>query len=240
MRTILITNDDGIVSDGIIRLAKTAREFGEVWVIAPMHQRSGASHSITLHDPLDVYPHDFPVEGVKAYACSGTPGDCVRVGSLSVMSTKPDVVLSGINLGYNVATDLQYSATVGAAFEAAFQGYRAIALSEHINGCHEVTDAYLKEILDEYIDFDAGYGHIVNVNFPGCTLSECGGILRNTATSHSSIYYDHYNKVCDLPGGGVRYMIEGDLNLESEPGTDFHALTDNFISVGIVNNVGVS
>ncbi|MBO4901038.1 MAG: 5'/3'-nucleotidase SurE [Lachnospiraceae bacterium] len=239
MRKILITNDDGIESAGIIRLAEAALEYGEVWVIAPMHQRSGASHSISLHDPLDVIPHDFPVKGVTAFACSGTPSDCVRVGSLSVMPYKPDVVLSGINLGFNVATDLQYSATVGAAFEAAFQGYRAIALSEHLNGCHEVTDAYLKEILDEYIDFDAGYGHIVNVNFPGCALSEYRGILRNTATSHSSIYYDHYNKVCDLDGGGVRYMIEGVLNLESEPGTDFHAVFDNYISVGIVSNVGV-
>ena len=198
MRKILITNDDGIGSDGLIRLAEAAKNFGEVWVIAPMHQRSGASHSITLHEHLDVYPHDFPVEGIKAYACSGTPGDCGRVGSLSVMSTKPDVVLSGINLGYNVATDLQYSATVGAAFEAAFQGYRAIALSEHINGIHEVTDAYLTEILDEYIDFDAGYGRIVNVNFPGCTLSECGGLLAKASHTGRVIWlkeredtYDH-------------------------------------------------
>ena len=239
MRKILITNDDGIESEGLIRLVRAALGYGEVWVIAPMHQRSGASHSISIHESLDVIPYAFPVEGVKAYACSGTPSDCVRVGSLSVMPYKPDVVLSGINLGFNVATDLQYSATVGAAFEAAFQGYRAIALSEHLNGCHKVTDAYLKDILDEYIDYDAGYGHIVNVNFPGCALSEFNGILKNTATSRRAIYYDHYNKVCDLDGGGIRYMIEGDLNTESEPGTDFHAVFDNFISVGIVNNVGV-
>ena len=128
---ILITNDDGIEADGLIRLAEAAKEFGEVWVVAPKRERSAASHSITLRRHIDVYPHnDFPVEGVKAYHCSGKPADCVRVGALAVMPEKPDLVLSGINYGYNSATDIQYSATVGAAFEAAFQGIHAIALSE--------------------------------------------------------------------------------------------------------------
>ena len=102
-RRILITNDDGIDSGGIARLAKAAKDFGEVWVVAPQHQRSAASHCITLREPIDVYPHDFAVEGVHAYSCSGTPADCVRVGGLSVMPVRPDVVLSGINFGYNVA-----------------------------------------------------------------------------------------------------------------------------------------
>ena len=98
-RKILITNDDGIESDGIARLAEAAKEFGEVWIVAPESQRSAASHSITLRHPIDVLPHDFPVEGVHAFSCSGTPGDCVRVGSLNIMPVKPDVVLSGINFG---------------------------------------------------------------------------------------------------------------------------------------------
>ena len=121
MRTILITNDDGIEAGGIVRLAKAAAEFGEVWVVAPARQMSAASHSITLHSPLDIYPHSFPVPGVRAFSCSGTPGDCVRTGSLSILPRRPDVVLSGINYGYNVASDIQYSATAGAAFEAAFR-----------------------------------------------------------------------------------------------------------------------
>lgn len=238
MRKILITNDDGIDADGIIRLAQAAMTLGEVWVVAPIHQRSAASHSITLREPIDVYPHDFPVKGVHAFSCTGTPADCVRVGSLSVMPYKPDLVLSGINFGYNAATDIQYSATVGAAFEAAFQGYQAIAVSEHINGVHAVTDAYLEELLREYADYPLGYGQVVNINFPGCEISECKGIVRNAVTSHSSFYHDHYNVVTELDNGGIRYMVEGDLNLESEPGTDFKALIDKYISVGIVNNVG--
>ena len=103
MKTILITNDDGIEAGGIVRLAEAAAEFGEVWVVAPARQMSAASHSITLHSPVDIYPHSFPVPGVRAFSCSGTPGDCVRVGSLSILPRRPDVVLSGINYGYNVA-----------------------------------------------------------------------------------------------------------------------------------------
>ena len=106
MKTILITNDDGIFADGLIRLAATAKSFGEVWVVAPESQRSAASHSITLHSYIDVRPAAFPVPGVHAFASSGTPGDCVRVGSLSVMPARPDIVLSGINYGYNAASDI--------------------------------------------------------------------------------------------------------------------------------------
>ncbi len=238
MRRILITNDDGIDAEGLIRLVKAAKRFGEIWVVAPLHQRSAASHSITLRQPVDIYPHDFPVPGVKAYSCSGTPADCVRVGSLGVMSDKPDVLLSGINFGYNVATDLQYSATAGAAFEASFQGYGAIALSEHLNGCHEVTDAYLDQILEEYIDVRPGFGRIINVNFPGCALSECGGILRDRWTSHDSFFHDGYAVVEELEDGGRRYMVDGIHNDKAEEGSDFRAVVDNYVSVGIVNNVG--
>lgn len=238
MRKILITNDDGIDSEGIVRLAEAAKEFGEVWVIAPIHQRSAASHSITLREPIDIYPHDFPVEGVKAYSCTGTPADCVRVGGLSVMPYKPDVVLSGINDGYNMATDLQYSATVGAAFEAAFQGWHAIALSERYGGPREVTDTYLIEVLSECLDMKAGYDRVINVNFPGCALDEFKGIVRNCKTSASSIFKDSYKVIAELEGGGLRYMVDGEYIEECEEGTDFRALMDNYIAIGIINNVG--
>ena len=144
---ILITNDDGITSDGIIRLARTARKFGDVLVVAPEKQRSAASHSITLHAHVDIVPHDFPVEGVTAWSCSGTPADCIRVGHRYLYNGETDLALSGINHGYNVATDIQYSATAGAAFEASFQGLHGITLSEGPGGSHEVTDAYLEDIL---------------------------------------------------------------------------------------------
>ncbi|MBQ7534560.1 MAG: 5'/3'-nucleotidase SurE [Stomatobaculum sp.] len=237
MRTILITNDDGIEAGGIIRLAEAAKEFGEVWVVAPAQQMSAASQSITLHSPIDVYPHVFPVSGVHAFSCSGTPGDCVRVGSLSVMPRKPDVVLSGINYGLNVASDIQYSATAGAAFEASFQGLPGIAFSEEAVPCHEVSDRYLKELLEELLEERPGPGQILNVNFPGCPLAQCRGILRDRSVSQGMIFRDHYLELEQLPGGGVRLMVEGVYDASAEEGTDLRAVTEGYVSVGLVNNI---
>ncbi len=235
---ILITNDDGIEAAGIIRLARVAKEFGEVWVVAPESQRSAASHSISLHNAIDIYPYeDFPIDGVHTYSCSGTTGDCVRVGGLNVMPEKPDVVLSGINFGLNVASDIQYSATAGAAFEATFQGYHAIALSE---GCNfqDVTDKYIREILKRLLDQPLKPGHIHNVNFPDCPLSDCKGILYNRTVSQGMFYKDHYNVVEELDDGGVRYMVEGVYTPEAEEDSDYHAVLNNYVSVGVVNNIG--
>ncbi len=89
---ILITNDDGIEAPGIRRLAEAAKEFGNVVVVAPASQCSAASHSITLRHSIEVHPQDFPVSGVKAYSCIGTPADCVRVWAVKVMPQKPYVV----------------------------------------------------------------------------------------------------------------------------------------------------
>ncbi len=236
---ILITNDDGIYADGIVRLAKVAREFGEVWIIAPEKERSAASHSITLRHALDVYPvNDFPVDGVMAYSCSGTPADCVRVGSLSVMPEKPGIVISGINKGYNMASDIQYSATAGAAFEAAFQGYHPISVSEGFGDMHEVTDRYLTEVLDKVINSPIPCGYIHNINFPGCPLAECRGILYDRKVSPGMYFSDTYDRIEELENGGVRYMIHGTPTMTAEEGSDFRAILDNYVSVGLVNNIG--
>ncbi len=237
MRRILLTNDDGIGADGLLRLAAAAVAYGEVWVVAPESQRSAASHSITLHTAIDAFPHDFPVPGVKAFACGGTPADCVRIGCLSLLPEKPDVVLSGINYGYNAATDTQYSATVGAALEAAFQGIHAIALSEGAHECHEVTDAFLSDVLEELIDQRLGCGKIYNVNFPSCALSDCRGILRDRHLSRGTFYHDRYIVQEKLPGGGLRLMVQGQYNEDAEPDTDFRAIVDGYISIGVVNNL---
>ena len=235
MRKILITNDDGIDSDGIIRLAEAAKQFGEVYVVAPDSQRSAMSHSITLRTYIDVYPYDFKVEGVHAYSCSGTPADCVRVGVLNVVPDGPDVVLSGINYGYNVASDIQYSATAGAAFEAAFQGVQTIALSEGTT-YHEVTDEYLSQILRELLDEPLGEDEILNVNFPDCPLSDCKGILYDRQVSKSAFYSDSYEETL-LPDGGIRYNVHGSYTGYCEEDTDFRAVIEGYVSIGKVSNI---
>ena len=237
MRSILITNDDGIMAEGIIRLAHAAVRFGKVWVVAPDGQRSAASHSITLRSPVDVYPHEFPVENVHAFSCSGTPADCVRVGGLFIMPQKPDVVLSGINYGYNVASDIQYSATAGAAFEASFQGFLGIALSEQACDSHEVTDAYLSGVLSMLLDRSMEPGKIINVNFPGCALTQCGGILDDRTVSQNMVFRDRYRQTGTLPGNGIRLMVDGIYQEEAREGTDFRALIENYISIGTVTNI---
>ncbi|MCR4909533.1 MAG: 5'/3'-nucleotidase SurE [Lachnospiraceae bacterium] len=234
---ILITNDDGIDSDGIVRLSEAAREFGRVWVVAPAKENSAASHSITLRHSLEVHPHDFPVEWVEAFSVSGTPGDCVRVGSLSIMPSGPDLVLSGINYGYNMASDIQYSATAGAAFEAEFQGCPAIAFSEAAQKNHQVTDRYLREIMEELMNEPYIPGQILNVNFPGCALHECRGILRDRKVSRLAFYKDRYNVVRKFPDGGAELMVEGFHEPGTEEGTDYAAILGNYVSVGRVKNI---
>ena len=238
MRNILITNDDGIDSDGIIRLAAAAKRYGNVWIVAPVHERSAASHCISLRDHIDIMPHDFAIDNVKAFSCSGTPADCVRVGGLAVMDVRPDVVLSGINYGYNVASDVQYSATAGAAFEARFQGYNAIALSEGAGPEHSVTDEYMIRILDELIDEMPPKLCIWNVNFPDVKTDECRGILYDRKVSESMIYRDTYDLAGELPGGGRRYMVHGHRESRAEEGTDMEAVLAGYVSVGHVRNVG--
>lgn len=230
MRKILITNDDGINADGIIRLAQAATEFGEVWVIAPDSQRSAMSHSITLRHSVDAWKVDFPVPGVHAYACSGTPGDCVRIGSLNIVPEKPDHVFSGINYGFNAASDIQYSATAGAAFEAAFQGIHTIAFSEDACEIHEVTERYLKEIIAELLNKPLGVNQIWNVNFPGCQLAECNGILRDRKVSTDAFYVDRYIETT-VSEDKVSYMVEGIRNYSALEGTDLKAIFDNYISM---------
>ncbi|MBR4627905.1 MAG: 5'/3'-nucleotidase SurE [Ruminococcus sp.] len=238
MLSILITNDDGIASDGLVRLARAAQEFGEVWAVAPDGQRSAASHAITLHGTVDIFPADFPVEGVHAFSCSGTPADCVRTGALSVMPHKPDVVISGINNGLNTATDIQYSGTCGAAFEGAFQGILSIALSEDVHTCREVTDLYLSRLLRELISSGMpGQSEIYNVNFPACPLSELKGILYDRRVSDGMFYKDSYKTVEELPGGGVRLVVSGALDKKAEEGSDLRAVIENYISVGKAKNI---
>ena len=236
MKKILITNDDGIDSDGLIRLAKVAMEFGEVWVVAPHSQRSAMSHSITLRHSIEAWEVDFPVPGIRAYACDGTPADCVRIGVLNIVPEKPDHVFSGINYGYNVGSDLQYSATAGAAFEASFQKIHTIAFSEDADEMHEVTDEYIKDIMGDLLDKPLEINQIWNVNFPSCRLKDCKGILKGRTVSTDEFYKDRYLEK-KVTSGKISYMVEGIRNYEASQGTDLRAILENYVSIGIATNI---
>lgn len=237
MKKILITNDDGIKASGIIRLAKAAQKYGEVWVVAPECQRSAASHSITLHGSVDVHKSEFEISGVNAFYTTGTPCDCIRLGVLNIMPEKPDIVLSGINYGYNAGSDVQYSATVGAAMEAIFQKIPAVAFSEGTDDGYIITDMYIDKVLAEVINKAVGHDEIINVNFPTCKPEELQGVLWDRFVSKGCIFRDRYNSV-DLSDGGKRYTVEGIYNEDVEEGSDLRALFDKNISIGTVKNLG--
>lgn len=233
---ILIVNDDGINASGIIRLAAAAKKYGKVWVVAPESQRSGASHSINLHEPIGAWEVDFPVEDVTAWAITGSPADCARVGILSLMPVKPDLVLSGINYGYNAGTDVMYSGTVGAAMEAVFQGIPAIALSEATNEGTLVTDKYLEQVLDELIPAKFIPDEIINVNFPYAKPEEVKGILRDRKASRGRLFDDRYDLVGEKDGK-KQFMVNGVYQEVAEEGTDLKAIFDKYISIGTIRNI---
>ena len=243
MKKILITNDDGIQSPGLIRLVQAASTLGKVWVIAPDGQRSAQSHSITVRQAVDLHPVALPVAGVRAYACSGTPADCVRIGTAHLLKEQPDWVFSGINDGYNMATDIQYSATAGAAFEAAALNIPAIAVSEAAGGIHGLTDAWLQKILTDLTQRELQAGQIFNINFPGGNEEDFRGIRENRTVGRCPMYQAEYRTIEAWEDGGIRVAVSGTLDTESvlrneqEKESDFRALMEGYISIGIVNNI---
>lgn len=161
---ILITNDDGINSEGLFRVAKWARKLGEITVCAPKVEQSGKSHSIDIHNPFEVKQVEL-LQGVRAFSVDSSPADCVRFATLGLHETY-DLVISGVNKGLNLGEDIMYSATNGAIFEACTRGLKAIALSTHTQGFAD-AEAWF----DRVFDFVNGnnlfaYGNIFNVNIP--------------------------------------------------------------------------
>ena len=161
---ILITNDDGIEAEGLKHLVNWAKTKGEVSVFAPKTQQSAKSHSIEIHRGYEVKKVDI-FEGVEAYSVDSTPADCVRIAVLG-MKKQFDLVLSGINCGPNLGGDIHYSGTVGACFEGAMCGIKAIAVSAAFNNFDNAVkniDRVFNEIQSRRM-FD--FCEIVNVNFP--------------------------------------------------------------------------
>ena len=236
-RHILITNDDGIGADGIRKLAETARAFGEVTVVAPDAQRSAASHHCVFSRPLILKEYDFGVLGVKAYTLDGTPADCVRVGIFTA-DTRPDVVLSGINHGYNISSDIQYSGTVGAALEAAFLGVHAVAVSygNYRFEATDIVDRYLPGLLEEYMEKPLPGNQVWNINIPDCPADECAGIVRNAVMNTEHFYDDQYIK--EKTGDGTWSVTNIVKRIWDGPdNSDLKAVVNRYIAVGTVTNL---
>lgn len=164
---ILVSNDDGYRAPGIRALADAMRRFGRVTVVAPDHNHSGASNSLTLNRPLTV-DH---MSGESLYVVSGTPSDCVHVAMTGLLDEKPDLVVSGINCGANMGDDTMYSGTVAAAIEGYLFGVPSFAFSQTDRGWGELEGAarVAQTIIERYLDGRMGQPSapaLFNVNIP--------------------------------------------------------------------------
>lgn len=233
---ILVANDDGIDSPGLLRLANAAARLGDVWVAAPAGQCSGMSQKITIAGEISVEKRELPADVKAAYAIGGTPADCVKTAIKSLLPVKPDVVFSGINSGFNTGFDIAYSGTVGAAMEALLNGVPAIAFSETHVGCREVTDMFLYEIARELIQRPLA-GEIWNVNFPDCTLNEYKGILRDVKIEQHCFYENHYTRAEKENSCALSPYAELLDPERTENGSDLWAVLHGYIAIGRVKNM---
>jgi 5'-nucleotidase len=174
---ILVTNDDGIHGPGLVTMENIARAISDdVWVVAPDEERSGAGHAITLSNPLR-----YQKLAERRFEVSGTPSDCVILAVRKIMPGMPDLILSGVNRGQNIADDVTYSGTIAAAMEGTLLGIKSIALSQ-VSGIHgngesfAVAEAHGVGVVKKLLDYSFGRDTLINVNFPDCRPGEVAGI----------------------------------------------------------------
>lgn len=224
MPRLLVTNDDGYHSEGIQILADALDVLGEVWVVAPQSEQSGASHALTLDRPLRVRRL-----GERRFAVDGTPTDCVTVAMSHLMrDASPDLVVSGINFGPNMGADVHYSGTVSAAFEGVILGAPAMAVSQQLGeGMSFVLAARFARGLAAWI-LDRGLPKdtLLNVNVPvgvprGVELTRLG----------ARQYTEGVIEQTDPRGRQVLWIGGGRPMWEAADGTDFHELARGFVSV---------
>jgi 5'-nucleotidase len=228
---ILVTNDDGIASPGIYALVQALRTVGTVTVVAPDRQQSAVGHALTVSEPLRV-THIWRDEQFFGYAVSGTPADCVKLAVAQLLGRKPDLVVSGINHGYNTGINVLYSGTVSAATEAMLLGIPAFAVSlgsfdEHAD-CSVAarTAAYIAE---RYHHLGLPAGTLLNVNVPPLSESEIKG-LRITRQGQG-MWNDTYQERLD-PMGRPYYWLCGTYNhLDNDPNADDVAVEQGYIAV---------
>ena len=232
---ILISNDDGIRAEGIARLAAAALPFGRVYVAAPQSQCSGMSQKLTIRGTLAVEQADFPVPVEAAWAVGGTPADCVKAAVKALVPCRPDVVLTGVNQGWNAGLDIAYSGTIGAALEGVMNGIPAIAFSAREFCDPGAMEVYLPRVLQELLQALPKPGTLWNVNFPTCPLSDCRGILRDRFPEKRSYYENYYH--CVREENGVQYLSPKATVLrpdEVTDGSDIQAVLNGFVSIGKV------
>ncbi|GAB4543208.1 MAG: 5'/3'-nucleotidase SurE [Thermodesulfovibrionia bacterium] len=232
MPLILVTNDDGISSQGIKALARSLRDVGDVYVVAPETEQSAVSHALTLHRPLR-----FEKINNRTFSINGTPTDCVIIAVTKLLPRRPDIIVSGINNGGNLGDDVTYSGTVAAAMEGALLGIPSIAISLLRNGIEEgfrkkavglsVAAQFAKRLTAVVLKKGLPQETLLNVNVPA--TNEIKGIR---FTKQGRKTYDNSIQELSDPRGRKYYWIGGGIpSWELGENTDFEAVKNGYISV---------
>jgi 5'-nucleotidase len=237
MLKVLISNDDGIHANGIQTLAAKLAQNYEVYVVAPDRERSAMGHALTLHKPIRIEEVPFNAPVAKAFATSGTPSDCVKLALNALLDVKIDLVVSGINHGPNLGSDVIYSGTVSAALEGAIHGVPSIAVSL-VNGSEKLADfnhgaEFIADFLPKAMKMGIPAKSILNINIPAVSLHHFAGV--KIAELGTRMYTDSYERRID-PRGGVYYWLAGEVvetpeSLES----DVEAIRNNMVSISPVH-----
>jgi 5'-nucleotidase len=229
MPVILVTNDDGVNSPGLLSLFDSMKELGNAFVVAPDRERSAVSHALTMHRPLRV-------EELREhfYSINGTPTDCVAVGINKILPEKPAFVVSGINKGANLGDDITYSGTVSAAIESTIMGIPAIAVSLVIhkkssilrfNMASKIASEIGRYVLENSLPYDT----LLNVNVPNVDTKTIKGVK---FTRQGKRIYDNAVQETFNPHGEKYYWIGGGQPYwERGEDTDIQAVNDHYVSV---------
>ena len=223
---ILVSNDDGYQAPGLLRLVAALSELADITVVAPDRDRSGASNSLSLKHPLYVTRHDNGF-----YSVEGTPTDCVHVAITGLLEQEPDMVVSGINNGPNMGDDVIYSGTVAAAMEGRFLGLPSIAISqasfhpEHFETAARVAVWLVQRLRERPLPPDT----ILNVNVPDLPWGQLAG-FRATRLGHRH-KSEPVIKSSDPRGRPIYWVGPAGPEQDAGPGTDFHAVRANFVSI---------
>jgi len=226
MKTILVTNDDGVHSEGIKALAEALAQLGDVTVVAPMQEASAIGHALTLRRPLRI-------ESIapKTFGVDGTPTDCVNLAISHVLGRKPDLIVSGINKGWNLGDDVTYSGTVSGALEGALLGIPAIAVSTQNKGRRNLFEfgsaaKAAATLADLVLDRGMPKFMFLNVNAP-YGPSKGFRITVQARRNHITVVDERVD-----PRGGAYYWIEeGQNEWEPHDRSDYQAVRDGYISV---------
>ncbi len=223
---ILLSNDDGYLAPGLAVLAQALARFGEITVVAPERDRSGASNSLTLTQPLRVR------QGANGfYYVDGTPTDCVHIAITGLMPHAPDMVIAGINHGANLGDDVLYSGTVAAAMEGRFLGKPAIAVSlaGHKGGHFETAAHYAARLVEQLTRDSLPADTILNVNVPDLPLESIAGIeATRLGNRHKS---EPVIRSQDPHGEPIYWVGAPGPESDAGTGTDFQAIRNGFVSI---------